>query len=121
MARSAGAKRNSASWHAPYSRSQRRNSVFANCTTTGVGAPERLARDARVEGAAMRKRLQRVRDKLRGEIEMDEQRMLQAQPTLQELPGKIVELLARPRLVDIPENPVAAVATLICGALPDYS
>ncbi len=36
----------------------------------------RLARDAGVEATAMRKRLQRVRDKLRKEMEMSEQREL---------------------------------------------
>jgi RNA polymerase sigma-70 factor (ECF subfamily) len=82
---------------------------------------ERLARDAGIEPAAMRKRLQRLRDKLREEIEMDEQRILTRHPTPQELPLKIAELLARPRLIDLPENPVALVATLLRSAFPDHS
>jgi len=87
----------------------------------GGWSTERLARDANIEAAAMRKRLQRVRNKLREEIEMDEQRILTTHPVPHELPGKIVELLARPRLVDIPENPVAVVATRLLSAFPDYS
>ena len=52
---------------------------------------------------------------------MDEQRSLTSHAAVHELPAKISELLARPRLVDIPENPVALVATLLHGAFPDYS
>ena len=87
----------------------------------GGWSAERLARGVSVDPAAMRKRLQRLRNKLREEIEMDEQRILNTHPTPAELPGKIVELLARPRLVDIPENPVAVVANLLRGAFPGYS
>jgi RNA polymerase sigma factor (sigma-70 family) len=87
----------------------------------GGWSTARLAREAHLEPAAMRKRLQRVRDKLRKEIEMDEQRILSTHPTPKELPTKIAELLAQPRLVDIPENPVAAVATLLRGAFQGYS
>jgi len=70
----------------------------------GGWTSERLAREAGVEPAAMRKRLQRLRDKLREEIEMDEQRSLTSHAAVHELPAKISELLARPRLVDIPET-----------------
>jgi RNA polymerase sigma-70 factor (ECF subfamily) len=87
----------------------------------GGWSTERLAREARVEPAAMRKRLQRIRDKLRKEIEMDEQQILKHHPTPRELPAKIAELLAQPRLVDIPENPVAVVAALVRAAFPTYS
>ncbi len=87
----------------------------------GAWSAERLAREAHIEAFAMRKRLQRIRDKLRKEIEMDEQRILKTQPTLGELPAKIAELLAQPRLVDIPENPVAVVAALLRTAFPGYS
>ena len=54
----------------------------------------------------MRKRLQRVRDKLRKEIEMAEQRGADpwAMPAI--CRQKLIELLARPRLTDLPENPV---------------
>ncbi|HYP97457.1 MAG TPA: sigma-70 family RNA polymerase sigma factor [Polyangiaceae bacterium] len=87
----------------------------------GGWSAERLAREERVDAATLRKRLQRIRDKLREEIEMDEQRLLRTDTTPGELPLKIIELLARPRLVDLPENPVASVATLLRSAFPDYS
>jgi RNA polymerase sigma factor (sigma-70 family) len=67
---------------------------------------DRLARTASVDQAVMRKRLQRMRDKLRREIEMAEQRGIDRDHLRPELPRKIVELLARPRLTDLPENPV---------------
>ena len=87
----------------------------------GGWSTERLAREAQAEPAAVRKRLQRIRDKLRKEIEMDEQQILKAHPTPRDLPAKIAELLAQPRLVDIPENPVSVVATLLRAAFPAYS
>lgn len=57
----------------------------------------------------MRKRLQRIRDKLRREIEMAEQRDIRPEDIRSELPSRVVELLARPRLIDLPENPVGRV------------
>ncbi len=66
----------------------------------------RLAGDASVEESAMRKRLQRIRDKLRREIEMSEQREMHHAPDPGVLSERILELLARPRLTDLPENPV---------------
>lgn len=36
------------------------------------------------------------------------------------LPGKIVELLASPRLTDIPENPVGGVLRQVCDAYPEF-
>ena len=66
----------------------------------------RLAQDAGVSEAVVRKRLQRLRDLLRKEIEMD-----LANDAARERPlsDRIVELLSRPRLVDLPENPVGEV------------
>jgi phenylalanyl-tRNA synthetase alpha chain len=61
----------------------------------------------------MRKRLQRIRDKLRKEIEMTEQRDVRGQTLDQELPRTIVELLSRPRLTDLPENPVGSILGLL--------
>ena len=52
---------------------------------------------------------------------MDEQRIVGTHPPVGELPSKIAELLARPRLLDIPENPVAVVAALLRGAFPEHS
>jgi len=69
----------------------------------------RLAQHAGVDDAAMRKRLQRVRDKLRKEIEMAEQRVVRPEDINADLPAKVVELLARPQLTDLPENPVGRI------------
>ena len=69
----------------------------------------RLAQDAGVDDAVMRKRLQRVRDKLRKEIEMAEQRVVRPEDINVDLPAKVVELLARPQLTDLPENPVGRI------------
>ena len=66
----------------------------------------RLAADAGVDEPAMRKRLQRIRDRLRKEMEMSEQRAIRPEDLRTDLPAKVVELLARPRLTDLPENPV---------------
>jgi RNA polymerase sigma-70 factor (ECF subfamily) len=72
----------------------------------GKWSAERIARQLGLEPSAMRKRLQRVREKLRKEIEMNEQEVLATHPIPKHLPKGIVELLARPRLSDLPENPV---------------
>jgi RNA polymerase sigma factor (sigma-70 family) len=74
----------------------------------------RLATAAGVPEATMRKRLQRIRDRLRQsieaeEIEMMKERGLDPAAVAAQLPGKIVELLASPRLTDIPENPVGRI------------
>jgi RNA polymerase sigma-70 factor (ECF subfamily) len=82
---------------------------------------ERLARKDGVTPAAMRKRLQRVRDKLRKEIEMDEQRTLGGHAVPSNLPTTIAELLARPRLVDIPENPVSVALGILRGAFAGFA
>lgn len=86
----------------------------------GRWSAERLAEDAGIEPATMRKRLQRIRQKLRKEIEMDEQRILETQPIPRDLPGSIVELLARPRLVDLPDNPVGAILADLLPAFPGF-
>jgi RNA polymerase sigma factor (sigma-70 family) len=87
----------------------------------GGWSAERLARDAGVDVRAMRKRLQRIRDKLRREIEMDEQKILGGRDIPDDLPDCIVELLARPRLVDLPENPVGACLAELAEAFPGFS
>jgi RNA polymerase sigma-70 factor (ECF subfamily) len=87
----------------------------------GGWSAERLARDADIEPAAMRKRLQRIRDKLRKEIEMDERRAISARETPDNLPEAIVELLARPRLVDMPENPVGACTAKLAEAFRGFA
>jgi RNA polymerase sigma-70 factor (ECF subfamily) len=73
----------------------------------------RLARDAGVDDAAMRKRLQRIRDKLRKDIEMSEQSEIRTGQSPHDLPGRIVELLSRPQLTHLPENPVGQVTQIL--------
>jgi RNA polymerase sigma factor (sigma-70 family) len=80
----------------------------------------RLARDAGVDDAAMRKRLQRIREKLRREIEMTEQRRIQPDDIHADLPARIAELLARPRLSDLPENPVGRVFDELRAVFADF-
>jgi RNA polymerase sigma factor (sigma-70 family) len=74
----------------------------------GRWSTARLAREAGVDEAAVRKRLQRVRDKLRKEIEVLEQREIRP-GEMRDLPATVVELLARPQLTELPENPVGSV------------
>lgn len=76
----------------------------------GRASVARLASDAGVDEATMRKRLQRVRDKLRKEIEVAEQRNVRPEDIRSDFPAKIVELLAHPRLTQVPENPVGRIA-----------
>jgi RNA polymerase sigma-70 factor (ECF subfamily) len=87
----------------------------------GGCSAEQLARAAGVEPATLRKRLQRIRDQLRKEIEMDEARSLDGRPAPANLPEHIVELLARPRLAELPDNPVAATLAALRGAFPGFS
>ncbi len=82
---------------------------------------DRLAQEAGVEPAVMRKRLQRTRDKLRKEVEMDEKSALRGTEIPKNLPDSITELLARPRLVDLPENPVGLTLAALLGAFGDFS
>jgi RNA polymerase sigma-70 factor, ECF subfamily len=80
----------------------------------------RLARDAGVAEPVMRKRLQRVRDKLRKEIEMSEQRRIDPEAIRPDFPAKVVELLARPKLTDLPENPVGNILELLRTVYADF-
>lgn len=73
----------------------------------------RLAAADGIEEPAMRKRLQRIRDRLRKEMDMTERRAIEGQPLPGDLPGKIVELLAQPQLTALPENPVGKVLQLV--------
>jgi RNA polymerase sigma-70 factor (ECF subfamily) len=81
----------------------------------------RLARDAGVDEATMRKRLQRIRGKLRKEIEVSEQRRIRPEDIRPDFPDRVVELLTRPRLTDVPENPVGKVLELLRTAYSDYA
>jgi RNA polymerase sigma factor (sigma-70 family) len=87
----------------------------------GRWSTARLAANAGVDEAVMRKRLQRIRDKLRKEIEVAEQRGVRPHEIRTDLPAKVVELLARPRLTDLPENPVGRTLDLIRGAFPEFA
>lgn len=87
----------------------------------GRWSVERLAAGAGVGEAAMRKRLQRIRDKLRREIEMREQRAITPGELTGDLPEKVVELLARPRLTDLPENPVGQIIERLRSAWPEMT
>ncbi len=81
----------------------------------------RLAHAAGVDEGAMRKRLQRIRDKLRKEIEMAEQRGIPSDAIGHDFPERVVELLARPKLTDLPENPVGKTLELLRSVFPDFA
>lgn len=51
---------------------------------------------------------------------MDERRAVLGHSAPSDLPNTIVELLARPRLVDLPENPVGATRSILCGAFEGF-
>jgi hypothetical protein len=87
----------------------------------GGWSTARLAAHAGIDEAAMRKRLQRIRDKLRKEIEMAEQRDLRPEDLRADLPAAIVELLARPCLTSLPENPVGSVCEQLRSAFPEFA
>jgi RNA polymerase sigma-70 factor (ECF subfamily) len=86
----------------------------------GGWTAERLAYADSTEPPTMRKRLQRIRDKLRKEIEVDEKRAIMGHSVPGDLPTNIVELLARPRLVDLPENPVSVTTSMLCSAFASF-
>jgi RNA polymerase sigma-70 factor, ECF subfamily len=81
----------------------------------------RLAQDAGVDEAAMRKRLQRIRDKLRKDIEMSEQSEIRTGQSPRDLPARIVELLSRPQLTNLPENPVGQVTQILRGVFSTFA
>jgi RNA polymerase sigma-70 factor (ECF subfamily) len=81
----------------------------------------RLAQGAGVDEAAMRKRLQRIRDKLRKDIEMSEQSEIRTGQSPRDLPARIVELLSRPQLTSLPENPVGQVTQILRGVFSKFA
>lgn len=87
----------------------------------GGWSTARLAADAGVDEPAMRKRLQRIRDRLRREMEMLERRAIDLHQLPDDMPAKILELLARPQLTDLPENPVAIVLEALRGVYDGFS
>ena len=80
----------------------------------------RLASEAGISEAAMRKRMQRIRDTLRKEIEMMEQQSSRGTPS-SGLSARVVELLARPQLMDLPENPVGETVQRVLGLFPEFT
>jgi RNA polymerase sigma-70 factor, ECF subfamily len=84
----------------------------------------RLAHEAAVDEATMRKRLQRIRHKLREHIQSEEiedmkQRGLDSGAFMSNLPATIVALLASPQLTDIPENPVGHILEELRAVYPE--
>jgi RNA polymerase sigma-70 factor (ECF subfamily) len=86
----------------------------------GRWSTARLAREAGIDEPAMRKRLQRIRDKLRKEIEVAEQRGIRPDEIRPDFPAKVVELLARPKLTDLPDNPVGSVLAQLRATYPEF-
>jgi hypothetical protein len=84
---------------------------------------DRLAKAAGIPEKTMRKRLQRIRDRLRQFIETEEIEMMEERGVdpgaIARLPDKIVELLASPRLTDIPENPVGSMLGQLREVYPE--
>jgi len=74
-----------------------------------------------VDEPTVRKRLQRVRDKLRKEMEMAEQRGVPPGERPGDFPSRVIELLAQPQLTDLPENPVGKVLELLRSVFPDFA
>jgi phenylalanyl-tRNA synthetase alpha subunit len=86
----------------------------------GLWSVARLAREAEVAEPVMRKRLQRVRNKLRKEIEVSEQRDIHPEDIRPDFPAAVVELLSRPKLTDLPENPVGTILELLRSVYSDF-
>jgi RNA polymerase sigma factor (sigma-70 family) len=86
----------------------------------GQWSVARLAAAAGVGEPVMRKRLQRVRDKLRKEIEVTEQRDIRPGEIGSDFSDKVVELLARPMLTALPENPVGSVLDVLRAVYGGY-
>jgi RNA polymerase sigma-70 factor (ECF subfamily) len=87
----------------------------------GRWSTARLAAASGIDETAMRKRLQRIRDKLRKEIEVAEQRQIRPDDIRPDLPAKVLELLAHPRLTDLPENPVGRVLEQLRTVFGDFT
>jgi RNA polymerase sigma factor (sigma-70 family) len=80
----------------------------------------RLAEDAGVDEPVMRKRLQRVRDKLRKEMEVSEQRGIRPEDIRRDLPAAVIDLLARPELTALPDNPVGSILEQLRTVYADF-
>jgi len=79
----------------------------------------RLAESEGISAVAMRKRLERIRQQLRKEIEMNQQKKGSGeQPGL---PDRIIRMLSKPILTDLPENPVGAVWEIVKETHPGHT
>lgn len=74
----------------------------------------RLAADLNIGEAAVRKRLQRIRERLR-----DQMSKRKTEPDT-DLAQRIVEMLSKPDLTALPENPVGAIWEAFCSVWPDF-
>ena len=79
----------------------------------------RLAESEGISAVAMRKRLERIRKQLRKEIEMNQQKSGE-QPGAG-MPERIIRLLSKPILTDLPENPVGAVWEIVKTTHPGHT
>ncbi|RPJ54980.1 MAG: sigma-70 family RNA polymerase sigma factor, partial [Acidobacteria bacterium] len=73
----------------------------------------RLAESEGISAVAMRKRLERIRKQLRKEIEMNQQKKGSGEHSGAGLPERIIRMLSKPILTDLPENPVGAVWEIV--------
>jgi RNA polymerase sigma-70 factor (ECF subfamily) len=78
----------------------------------------RLAESAGISAVAMRKRLERIRKQLRKEIEMNQQKS--GEHSGAGMPERIIRLLSKPILTNLPENPVGAVWEIVKKTHPDH-
>ena len=85
----------------------------------GGASLEQLSRDVGISTVAMRKRISRMRAHLREEIIMNTTREYGGAVD-EQLPDRIVSLLARPTLTDLPENPVGALWKTLRDSLPQF-
>jgi RNA polymerase sigma factor (sigma-70 family) len=79
----------------------------------------RIAEEEGISGVAVRKRLERIRKWLRKEIEM-ERKGISGEGWASGLPERIVQLLSKPVLTDLPENPVGAVWEVVKATHPEH-
>lgn len=80
----------------------------------------RLADDAHTSEPAMRKRLSRTREKLREEMEKMERTSTNGEVIPEGLSDRVVELLSRPTLVDLPESKVGQLTQRLKSLFSDY-
>ncbi len=85
----------------------------------GCWTAARLAESEGISAVAMRKRLERIRKQLRKEIEMSQQKS--GDKPGAGMPERIIRLLSKPILTDLPENPVGAVWEIVKQTHPGHT